>query len=143
MANNQYKHDTRRHLSSYHFVQCKVDGVSGDTLTLSGNTIISKVGKIDSHSGYNISGDTIFNVGASISSLKIGRNIQNVGTCSIVIGSLSKDDSNNPVCRTHLSSKKGFTFGSVILTLSNKRIMQVTAGPPDESEYQTFSFDKH
>ena len=51
----------------------------------------------------------------------------------------SKDDNNNPVCRTHLSSKHGFTFGSVILTLSGKRIMQVTAGPPDESEYQTFS----
>lgn len=55
----------------------------------------------------------------------------------------SRDDNNNPVCRTHLPNKGGFTFGSVILTLSNKRIMQVTAGPPDESEYQTFSFDKH
>lgn len=55
----------------------------------------------------------------------------------------SKDDNNNPVCRTHLPSKHGFTFGSVILTLSNKRTMQVTAGPPDESEYQTFSFNKN
>ena len=54
----------------------------------------------------------------------------------------SKDDNNNPVCRTHLPGKHGFTFGSVILTLSGKRIMQVTAGPPDESEYQTFSFKK-
>jgi hypothetical protein len=54
----------------------------------------------------------------------------------------SKDDNNNPVCRTHLPNKHGFTFGSVILTLSDKRIMQVTAGPPDESEYQTFSFKK-
>jgi len=54
----------------------------------------------------------------------------------------SKDDNNNPVCRTHLPSKNGFTFGSVILTLSNKRTMQLTAGPPDESDYQTFSFDK-
>lgn len=52
----------------------------------------------------------------------------------------SKDDSNNPVCRTHLSTMHGFTFGSVILTLSDKRLMEVTAGPPDESEYQTFSF---
>ena len=54
----------------------------------------------------------------------------------------SKDDNNNPVCRTNLHSKHSFTFGSVILTLSGKRIMQVTAGPPDESEYQTFSFNK-
>ena len=54
----------------------------------------------------------------------------------------SKDDNKNPVCRTHLPGKHGFTFGSVILTLSGKRIMQVTAGPPDESEYQTFSFKK-
>ncbi len=54
----------------------------------------------------------------------------------------SKDDNNNPVCRTHLPSKHGFTFGSIILTLSDKLLMQVTAGPPDESEYQTFSFNK-
>lgn len=55
----------------------------------------------------------------------------------------SKDDLNNPVCRTHLPEKYGFTFGSVIFTLSGKSTMQVTAGPPDESAYQTFSFDKH
>jgi isopenicillin-N N-acyltransferase like protein len=54
----------------------------------------------------------------------------------------SKDDNNNPVCRAHLPGKHGFTFGSVILTLSDKRFMQVTAGPPDESEYQTFYFKK-
>ncbi|MEO5581268.1 MAG: C45 family peptidase, partial [Saprospiraceae bacterium] len=54
----------------------------------------------------------------------------------------SKDDLNNPVCRTHLPNKGGFTFGSVIYTLSSTRSMQVTAGPPDESEYQTFSFGK-
>jgi isopenicillin-N N-acyltransferase like protein len=54
----------------------------------------------------------------------------------------SKDDNKNPVCRTRVPSKLGFTFGSVILTLSGKRMMQVTAGPPDESEYQTFSFKK-
>ena len=55
----------------------------------------------------------------------------------------SKDDNNNPVCRAHLPGKHGFfTFGSVILTLSDKRFMQVTAGPPDESEYQIFHFKK-
>jgi len=54
----------------------------------------------------------------------------------------SKDDNNNPVCRTHLPGNEFFTFGSVIITLSGKRTMQVTAGPPDESDYQTFSFKK-
>ena len=54
----------------------------------------------------------------------------------------SKDDTNNPVCRTHLPTKSGFTFGSVIYSLSDKRTMQITAGPPDESEYRTFSFKK-
>jgi isopenicillin-N N-acyltransferase like protein len=54
----------------------------------------------------------------------------------------SKDDPNNPVCRAHVPNKGGFTFGSVIFTLSGKRTMQVTAGPPDESEYQTFYFGK-
>lgn len=52
----------------------------------------------------------------------------------------SKDDPNNPVCRAHLLNKPVFTFGSVIFTLSDKPSMQVTAGPPDESEYQTFHF---
>lgn len=55
----------------------------------------------------------------------------------------SKDDNNHPVCRTHLPGKSGFTFGSVILTLSDKRLLQITAGPPDETEYQIFSFEKH
>ena len=54
----------------------------------------------------------------------------------------SKDDPNHPVCRANEAGKGGFTFGSVVLTLSGKRIMEVTAGPPDESEYQTFSFEK-
>ena len=52
----------------------------------------------------------------------------------------SKDDSDHPICRAHLPNQPAFTFGSVILTLSGKSSMQVTAGPPDESEYQTFYF---
>ena len=50
----------------------------------------------------------------------------------------SKDDSNNPVCRAPKNG--GFTFGSVIMTLSGKPFLQVTAGPPDESAYQRFDF---
>jgi len=53
----------------------------------------------------------------------------------------SKDDSNNPVCRAPKNG--GFTFGSVIMTLSGKPFLQVTAGPPDESEYKRFDFSNN
>ena len=54
----------------------------------------------------------------------------------------SKDDPGNPICRSHLPDKTVFTFGSVLFSLSDKRAMQVTAGPPDESTYQSFSFKR-
>lgn len=51
----------------------------------------------------------------------------------------SKDDPDNPVC---LNPKNGgFTFASVIMTMSTPPTLQITAGPPDHSEYQFFSFD--
>jgi len=50
----------------------------------------------------------------------------------------SKDDVNNPVCRP--LSGGGFTFASVIMTLTGKPFLQITQGPPDESEYQKFEF---
>lgn len=50
----------------------------------------------------------------------------------------SKDDPNNPVCR--VPKNGGVTFGSVIMTLSGKPFLQITAGPPDESEYKRFDF---
>lgn len=56
----------------------------------------------------------------------------------------SKDDINNPVCRS-LSSNSGsggFTFSSVIMTLTGTPYLQITAGPPDESEYTTIAFSK-
>jgi hypothetical protein len=52
----------------------------------------------------------------------------------------SKTDPANPVCRNITTGKDGFTFGSVIYTTSGRINMQVTAGPPDESAYQTFHF---
>jgi len=55
----------------------------------------------------------------------------------------SKDDAKNPVCVTHLPDRGGFTFGSVIFSLSDKRTMEVTAGPPDESEYKLLTFVRH
>ncbi len=52
----------------------------------------------------------------------------------------SKDDAQNPVCRTF--GNWGGTFGSVIMTLSGKPTLQVTAGPPDESEYKLVMFSE-
>jgi len=52
----------------------------------------------------------------------------------------SKDDINNPVCRSFNSRGGGFTFGSVIMTLTGKPNLQITAGSPDESEYKRFDF---
>ena len=50
----------------------------------------------------------------------------------------AKDDPQNPVCRTF--NRWGGTFGSVVMTLSGKPSLQITAGPPDESEYKVVSF---
>lgn len=47
----------------------------------------------------------------------------------------SKDDANNPVCRTIDPKKNGFTFASVVMTLTGEPYLQITAGPPSESEY--------
>jgi isopenicillin-N N-acyltransferase like protein len=47
----------------------------------------------------------------------------------------SKDDANNPVCRTLDPKKNGFTFASVVMTLTGEPYLQLTAGPPSESEY--------
>jgi hypothetical protein len=56
----------------------------------------------------------------------------------------SKDDSKNPVCRSvdRKGGSGGFTFGSVIMTLTGNPYLQVTAGPPDESEYKRIGFPK-
>ncbi|MEJ2584733.1 MAG: C45 family autoproteolytic acyltransferase/hydrolase [Robiginitalea sp.] len=53
----------------------------------------------------------------------------------------SKDDPDNPVCRNNLPGKGGFTFASTVMTLSDPPKLQVTAGPPDESEYKEFTFE--
>lgn len=52
----------------------------------------------------------------------------------------SKDDAKNPVCRSVTSSGGAFTFGSVIMTLSGKPYLQITAGSPDDSEYKRVDF---
>lgn len=47
----------------------------------------------------------------------------------------SKDDAKNPVCRTIDPKMNGFTFASVVMTLTGEPYLQITAGPPSESEY--------
>lgn len=53
----------------------------------------------------------------------------------------SKDDSNHPVCRTNTNNGRAFTFASVIFSLGENPHMMITAGPPDESDYERFGFD--
>ncbi len=52
----------------------------------------------------------------------------------------SKDDEKYPVCVT--PNEWGMTFGSVIMTLTGKPFLQITAGPPDESEYKRVEFSE-
>ena len=50
----------------------------------------------------------------------------------------SKDDAKNPVCNA--PNGWGLTFGSVIMTLTGKPSLQITSGPPDESDYKRVDF---
>lgn len=52
----------------------------------------------------------------------------------------SKDSEKFPVCVT--ANQWGLTFGSVIMTLSGKPFLQITSGPPDESEYKSVYFSE-
>ena len=52
----------------------------------------------------------------------------------------SKDNENYPVCRTYKEGGGGFTFSSVLYTLTGRRSVQVTYGSPDQSEYQEHFF---
>jgi len=51
----------------------------------------------------------------------------------------SKDNEDHPVCRPNRQGG-AFTFSSVVMTLDETPVLKITAGPPDESEYQTFDF---
>ncbi len=54
----------------------------------------------------------------------------------------SKDDPNNPVCVNRREGRFGFTFASVIMTLTGQPFLQITAGPGDESEYKRVDFGR-
>ena len=52
----------------------------------------------------------------------------------------SKDNKSNPVCRANDQDGRGFTFASIIMTLTGKPNIQVLAGPPDEAEFVQVDF---
>jgi hypothetical protein len=54
----------------------------------------------------------------------------------------AKDSAEHPVCRRFQGGTNSFTFGSVIFELSARPVAWVTAGPPDESEYQRLEISR-
>ena len=52
----------------------------------------------------------------------------------------SKDNENHPVCRSNTPKGNGFTFATTIMTLSVPPFLEITAGPPDESEFKRIDF---
>lgn len=66
---------------------------------------------------------------------RLGTHAVNVSVDLVKSTLRSKDDFNNPVCRTFRVGGRGFTFSSLVFTLGGKRSVQVTFGSPDESEY--------
>ncbi|UII81125.1 C45 family peptidase [Flagellimonas sp. CMM7] len=61
---------------------------------------------------------------------------------SLIEALRSRDNKKNPVCKTNLKNEWGFTFASVVMTLSETPYLQITAGPPDESEFVKIGFGK-
>jgi len=72
------------------------------------------------------------------------RMLENPGINDVIIKEAlrSKDNEKHPVCRTNTAKSYGFTFASVIMTLTETPYLQITAGPPDESEYKRVDFSK-
>ena len=54
----------------------------------------------------------------------------------------SKEDPRNPVCISYNEGTFGFTFSSVLFTLGGNRSVQITYGPPDQSEYKEYFFNR-
>ncbi len=52
----------------------------------------------------------------------------------------SRDNEDNPVCRTNSENGGGFTFASIIMTFSENPYIQILAGPPDEAEFKKIEF---
>lgn len=70
-------------------------------------------------------------------------NAGNINGNMIMATLSSKEDKKHPVCRPNTGRGGAFTFSSVIMTLDDSPVLKITAGPPDESEYQTFDFNNN
>lgn len=70
----------------------------------------------------------------------LNKNTSDISSDVIKTTLRSKDDAKNPVCRTFKENGYGFTFSSVLFTLSGKRSIQVTNGSPDQSDYKEYFF---
>ncbi|WP_396590153.1 C45 family autoproteolytic acyltransferase/hydolase [Allomuricauda sp. R78024] len=52
----------------------------------------------------------------------------------------SKDSKEGSVCKANQNDGMGFTFASVVMTISEKPYLQIVAGPPDEDEFIRVDF---
>ncbi len=52
----------------------------------------------------------------------------------------SKDDIENPVCRSFTEGRGVFTFSSVFFTLTGRKSVELTCGPPDQALYYQYFF---
>ncbi len=54
----------------------------------------------------------------------------------------SKDSQDNPICRHLAVGDESFSFGTTIMTLSDKPFFQVTMGPPDSNRFLRLGFTR-
>jgi predicted choloylglycine hydrolase len=81
-----------------------------------------------------------FNSRIRLNSLENGiKNTEKIDSETIMKILRSKDDPENPVCRSWKPGG-GFTFASTIMMLGSDPQLMITAGPPDESEYIIIGF---
>ena len=82
--------DTKPNLTSNKFEQCSLDvlNLSGCTQVF-GTFDVQPGGTIDSCSGYQVSGATIFDTGVNLNTLQIGQLAVAGGVCAIAIGALA------------------------------------------------------
>lgn len=68
------------------------------------------------------------------------KEIDNVDVETIKSALSSKDSAANPVCRSYDESIPYFTFGCVIMVLSESPELHIAPGPPDITPFQVFRF---
>lgn len=75
---------------------------------------------------------------AALKKRMAGKEVLNEATIKTTLR--SKDDGKNPVCRAWTEGEPMFTFASLLMTLTGKPYLQITSGPPSESEYVRVDF---